>query len=97
MRRPTTAGCATRASGIETERSANQLTVVIQTAKPASSSASRARRSTRCVTSSSASPQEGAGQIHEIKTPELDATLVAENVASQLEKRIVFRARSSRR
>ena len=29
--------------------------------------------------------------IHEIKTPELDATLVAENVASQLEKRIAFR------
>jgi ribosomal protein S3 len=29
--------------------------------------------------------------IHEIKTPELDAALVAENVASQLEKRIAFR------
>jgi hypothetical protein len=29
--------------------------------------------------------------IHEIKTPELDAKLVAENVASQLEKRIAFR------
>jgi ribosomal protein S3 len=29
--------------------------------------------------------------IHEIKVPELDARLVAENVASQLEKRIAFR------
>jgi hypothetical protein len=31
--------------------------------------------------------------IQEIKTPELDAQLVAENVALQMERRISFRAR----
>src|SRR5580658_4100720 len=77
---------------IETERSANQLTVIIQTAKPGivigkqGASADALRDELERI-----SGKKVRVTIHEIKTPELDATLVAENVASQLEKRIAFR------
>ncbi len=77
---------------IETERSANQLTVVIQTAKPGivigkqGASVDALRDELERI-----SGKKVRVTIHEIKTPELDATLVAENVASQLEKRIAFR------
>jgi small subunit ribosomal protein S3 len=77
---------------IETERSANQLTVIIQTAKPGivigkqGASVDALRDELERI-----SGKKVRVTIHEIKTPELDATLVAENVASQLEKRIAFR------
>src|SRR3989442_9977789 len=77
---------------IETERSANQLTVVIQTAKPGivigkqGAAVDALRDELERI-----SGKKVRVTIHEIKTPELDATLVAENVASQLEKRIAFR------
>ena len=77
---------------IETERSANQLTVIIQTAKPGivigkqGQSVDALRDELERI-----SGKKVRVTIHEIKTPELDATLVAENVASQLEKRIAFR------
>src|SRR6202051_646840 len=77
---------------IETERSANQLTVIIQTAKPGivigkqGASVDSLRDELEKVTN-----KKVRVTIHEIKTPELDAKLVAENVASQLEKRIAFR------
>src|ERR1700719_4537927 len=77
---------------IETERSANQLTVIIQTAKPGivigkqGASVDSLRDELERI-----SGKKVRVTIHEIKTPELDATLVAENVASQLEKRIAFR------
>jgi small subunit ribosomal protein S3 len=77
---------------IETERSSNQLTVVIQTAKPGivigkqGASVDALRDELERV-----SGKKVRVTIHEIKTPELDAKLVAENVASQLEKRIAFR------
>jgi small subunit ribosomal protein S3 len=77
---------------IETERSANQLTVIIQTAKPGivigkqGQSVDALRDDLERMTG-----KKVRVTIHEIKTPELDAALVAENVASQLEKRIAFR------
>lgn len=77
---------------IETERSANQLTVIIHTAKPGivigkqGASVDALRDELERITG-----KKVRITIHEIKTPELDAKLVAENVASQLEKRIAFR------
>jgi len=77
---------------IETERSANQLTVIIQTAKPGivigkqGASVDALRDELERI-----SGKKVRVTIHEIKVPELDARMVAENVASQLEKRIAFR------
>ena len=77
---------------IETERSANQLTVIIQTAKPGivigkqGASVDALRDELERI-----SGKKVRVTIHEIKVPELDARWVAENVASQLEKRIAFR------
>src|ERR1035438_1588548 len=77
---------------IETERSANQLTVIIQTAKPGivigkqGASVDALRDELERI-----SGKKVRVTIHEIKVPELDAKLVAENVASLLEKRIAFR------
>jgi small subunit ribosomal protein S3 len=77
---------------IETERSANQLTIIIQTAKPGivigkqGASVDALRDELERI-----SGKKVRVTIHEIKTPELDAKLVAESVASQLEKRIAFR------
>jgi small subunit ribosomal protein S3 len=77
---------------IETERSANQLTVIVQTAKPGivigkqGASVDALRDELERITG-----KKVRVTIHEIKNPEMDAKLVAENVASQLEKRIAFR------
>lgn len=77
---------------IETERSGNQLTVIIHTAKPGivigkqGASVDALRDELERITG-----KKVRVTIHEIKNPELDAKLVAENVASQLEKRIAFR------
>ncbi len=77
---------------IETERRGNELTVTIQTAKPGivigkqGASVDALRDELERITA-----KKVRVTIHEIKTPELDAKLVAENVASQLEKRIAFR------
>jgi len=79
-------------SRIETERSANQLTVIIHTAKPgivigrSGASVDALRDNLERI-----SGKKVRVTIQEIKTPELDAQLVAESVASQLEKRIAFR------
>ena len=77
---------------IQTERGANQLTVVIQTAKPGivigkqGASVDALRDELERITG-----KKVRVTIHEIKQPDLDAKLVAENVAGQLEKRIAFR------
>jgi len=77
---------------IETERSANQLTVIIHTAKPgivigrSGSSVDALRDNLERI-----SGKKVRVTIQEIKSPELDAQLVAESVAGQLEKRIAFR------
>src|SRR5690606_15123472 len=76
----------------EIERAANRVKVTIHTAKPGivigrgGTGVDRLRQELEAMT---------GRQIHinvvEIKIPELDAQLVAENVASQLERRISFR------
>jgi small subunit ribosomal protein S3 len=77
---------------IETERSANQLTVIIHTAKPgivigrSGASVDALRDNLERI-----SGKKVRVTIQEIKIPELDAKLLAENVANQLEKRIAFR------
>lgn len=77
---------------LETERRGNELTVTIQTAKPGivigkqGASVDALRDELEKITG-----KKVRVTIHEIKTPELDAKLVADNVASQLEKRIAFR------
>lgn len=79
-------------SRIETERSENQLTIVVRTAKPGIVIGKQGA----AVDSLRDELERMSGKrvrisIFEIKVPELDAQLVAENVAAQLEKRIAFR------
>lgn len=79
-------------SRIETERSKNRLKLTIHTAKPGmvigrgGSGIEQIKEglkkyTTKCVDIN----------IAEIKQPDMDATLVAENIAQQLERRIAFR------
>ncbi|MEI7885449.1 MAG: 30S ribosomal protein S3 [Clostridia bacterium] len=79
-------------SRIETERAANKLKVTIETAKPGIVIG----RGGVEVENLRNELQKIAGRpvnlnIVEVKKPEINAVLVAENVASQLEKRISFR------
>jgi small subunit ribosomal protein S3 len=79
-------------SKVETERSANQATVIIWTAKPGivigkgGASVDQLRDDLEKMTG-----KKVRVTIQEIKHPELDAMLVAQNVAAQLERRIAFR------
>jgi len=79
-------------SRIEIERAANKIKVNVNTAKPGlvigkgGTGIEELRKDIEKLTGKSA-----LINISEIKTPELDAQLVAENIASQLEKRISFR------
>lgn len=74
------------------ERSANRIKITIHTAKPGmvigrgGSGIENLKQMLRQFTGKNVDVN-----IAEIKHPELDATLVAENIASQLEKRISFR------
>jgi small subunit ribosomal protein S3 len=79
-------------SRIEIERAANKVKVNVHTAKPGlvigkgGAGIEELRKELENLT--------GKGvlvNITEIKTPEIDAHLVAENIAAQLEKRISFR------
>lgn len=79
-------------SKIQIERAANRVKVSINTAKPGivigrgGAEVEALRKQLEKMTGK---------QVHvnivEVKTPEVDAQLVAENIASQLEKRIAFR------
>lgn len=79
-------------SKIQIERAANRVKVSINTAKPGivigrgGAEVEALRKQLEKMTGK---------QVHvnivEVKTPEADAQLVAENIASQLEKRIAFR------
>jgi len=77
---------------IETERSKNRLKLTIHTAKPGmvigkgGSGIEQIKDSLKKLTSKKLDIN-----IAEIKQPDMDATLVAENIASQLERRIAFR------
>src|SRR5207253_6277807 len=76
----------------EIERSANQVTVTIQTAKPGvvigkgGAKVEELRQVLGKMTGKMVKVN-----IFEIRLPELDANLIAENVAQQLERRVSFR------
>ncbi len=79
-------------SKIETERAASRLTVNIFTAKPGIVIGKGGQGVE--ILKAQLSKQTGKTvvlNIIEIKRPDIDAQLVAENIASQLEKRISFR------
>ncbi|MFA6309753.1 MAG: 30S ribosomal protein S3 [Clostridia bacterium] len=79
-------------SRIEIERAANKVKINVNTGKPGlvigkgGAGIEDLRKEIEAFTGKSV-----LVNITEIKTPELDAQLVAENIASQLEKRISFR------
>lgn len=79
-------------SRIETERSKNRLKLTIHTAKPGmvigrgGSGIEQIKEGLKKYTTKRVDIN-----IAEIKQPDMDATLVAENIAQQLERRIAFR------
>jgi len=79
-------------SKIEIERAANKVKINIHTARPGliigkkGSEVETIKKELSSLTS-----KEIFINIHEVRKPELDAQLVAENVALQLERRIAFR------
>ncbi len=79
-------------SKIEIERAANKTKINIHTARPGliigkkGSEVETIKKELAALTS-----KEIFINIHEVRKPELDAQLVAENVALQLERRIAFR------
>ncbi len=79
-------------SRIHIERTANRVRIAIHTAKPGvvigrgGSEVEVLRKEIEKLTG-----RQISINIVEVKTPELDAQLVAENVAAQLERRIAFR------
>jgi len=79
-------------SRIEIDRAANKIKINVNTAKPGlvigkgGQGIEELRKEVEALTGKSV-----LINITEIKVPEMDATLVAENIASQLEKRISFR------
>ena len=83
---------ATGISHIDIERSANRVTINIFTAKPGmiigrgGAGAEALKKEIEAFTGKAVSLN-----IMEIKNPDADAQLVAENIAQQLEKRIGFR------
>lgn len=79
-------------SRVELERSGNQVKVIIYTARPGIIIGRKGAE----VDKLKASLEQRYGRkayvtVKEIKKPELDAQLVAENIALQLEKRVSFR------
>ncbi len=79
-------------SSIEIERAANKLTVIIRTSRPGiiigrkGSEIDKLKGELQARTG-----REVFINIQEVHKPELDAQLVAESIATQLEKRIAFR------
>jgi small subunit ribosomal protein S3 len=77
---------------VEIERSGDQTRVIIHTARPG---IIIGRKGAEVDKLKAILEKEYAGQayitVKEIKKPELDAQLVSENVATQLEKRVAFR------
>jgi len=85
-------------SKIEIERAANKTKINIHTARPGliigkkGSEVETIKKELSSLTS-----KEIFINIHEVRKPELDAQLVAENVALQLERRIAFRRAMKKR
>ena len=79
-------------SEVEIKRTPKRITLTIQTARPGivigkkGSEVDKVKEELQRLTS-----QEIQVNVHEIKRPELDAYLVAENVARQLESKVSFR------
>jgi small subunit ribosomal protein S3 len=79
-------------SKIEIERAANRIRVTINTAKPGmvigkgGSGVEKLKKDLEDMTSKQVSIN-----VVEVKNPDIDAQLIAENIASQLERRISFR------
>jgi len=79
-------------SRIEIERAGQKIRVIIHTARPGiiigkkGSEVEKLRKDIELV-----SGKQASVDIKEIRKPEIDAQLVAENIALQLEKRIAFR------
>jgi small subunit ribosomal protein S3 len=77
---------------VEIERTGKKIRAIIHTARPGiiigkkGAEVEKLKKELEKITR-----QEMSVDIKEIRKPELDATLVAENVALQLEKRIAFR------
>ncbi|MFJ9501753.1 30S ribosomal protein S3 [Brevibacillus centrosporus] len=79
-------------STIEIERAANRVNVTIHTAKPGMViGKGGAEVETLRKTLTELTGKRVHININEVKRPDLDATLVAENIARQLENRISFR------
>lgn len=79
-------------SRIEIERAANRVNITIHTAKPGMV-IGRGGAEVENIRAEIAKMTDKKVHINiaEIKRPELDATLVAENIAQQLERRVSFR------
>lgn len=79
-------------SKVEIERSGDQIRVIIHTARPG---IIIGRKGAEVDKLKASLEKEYGGQVYitvkEIKKPELDAQLVSENIAMQLEKRVAFR------
>lgn len=79
-------------SRVEIERAANRARITIHTAKPGmvigrgGANIEQLKKELKTMTASQVDIN-----IQEVKQQDLDATLVAENIASQLERRIAFR------
>ncbi|QNO14785.1 30S ribosomal protein S3 [Alkalicella caledoniensis] len=85
-------------SKVEIERAANRVRITIHTAKPGmviGKGGAGVENLRKQIERLADQDKAGKKQIHlnimEIKAPDLDAKLVAENIASQLERRIAFR------
>lgn len=79
-------------SKVEIERASNKARIFIHTAKPGMV-IGRQGSNIELLKSDLKKMTESAIEISivEVKTPDMDATLVAENIAAQLERRIAFR------
>ncbi len=79
-------------SKVEIERASNKASISIHTAKPGMV-IGRQGSNIELLKSDLKKMTESAIEINivEVKTPDMDATLVAENIAAQLERRIAFR------
>jgi small subunit ribosomal protein S3 len=79
-------------SAVEIERAANRVNITIKTAKPGmvigkgGSEVEALRKALNALTG-----KRVHVNIFEVKTPDVDARLVAENIARQLENRVAFR------
>jgi len=80
-------------SRVEVERLANQIKIIIKTSRPGivigrkGSEVEKLRQDIQSLTGN----QNIQISVEEVSIPELDAQLVAENVASQIERRVSYR------